>query len=101
MRYYNTEPTLHNKEWFIFMDDDIYYRPFALKAMLHALTAQFEGTSTKQPMALVASNRYRSFQFSKGGPKESTSGNTKPTPHNCKGSSAYDFAIAQPAMLNR
>jgi hypothetical protein len=48
-------------------------------------------------MALVASNRYRSFQFSKSGPKN----DTVKAQHKCKDSPAYDFAIAQPAMLNR
>jgi hypothetical protein len=93
MRFYETSPALSDTEWMIFMDDDIYYRPFALETVLSRL-AQEKGKSS---IAVVSANRYRSFQFSKNGPKNGTT----TLPHRCKDSPAYEFAIAQPALLNR
>jgi hypothetical protein len=98
MRYFNHNPVLQDKEWFIFMDDDIYYRPYALLSMLSTVSDNKQHTGSNKPAALVASNRYRSFQFSKSGPNKN---DTTKAPHKCKDSPAYDFAIAQPAMLNR
>jgi hypothetical protein len=97
MRYFNHDPVLQKKEWFIFMDDDIYYRPYALVSLLSSLSEDKQRAGSNAPIALVASNRYRSFQFSKSGPKNDTA----KASHRCKDSPAYEFAIAQPAILNR
>lgn len=112
MRIFNSHPTFQSKKWFIFMDDDIYYRPFSLAALLNEIATNAQN---ERAMALVASNRYRSFQFSKRGPAGQKITQSPPMSatdllprareapllHNCRDSPAYNFPIAQPAIINR
>eukprot|EP01032_Pedospumella_encystans_P017483 gene17483-19920_t len=97
MRFYNQDSSMKRAEWFMFMDDDIHVRPFALQAMLTGLSNPLFATNTStlsasndNGMALVGSNRYRSFDFSRKSP-----------PHSCRESIAYEFPFAQPAIINR
>ena len=97
MRFYNQDSSMKHAEWFMFMDDDIHVRPFALQAMLTGLSNPLFTTNTNTPsvsngngMALVGSNRYRSFDFSRKFP-----------PHSCRESIAYEFSFAQPAIISR
>lgn len=105
MRYFLHEPSMQKNEWFIFMDDDILFRPFSLLSMLTELTNGVGGStySTKETagtqgtkIALVAPTKHRGFEFSKRGIKE---GSTEV--HRCRNSSAYEFPLAQPAIINR
>jgi len=93
MRFYNQDSSMKQAEWFMFMDDDIHVRPFALQAMLTGLSNQPTNStsiSIQHGVALVGSNRYRSFDFSRKSP-----------PHSCRESIAYEFPFAQPAIINR
>lgn len=93
MRFYNQDLSMKQAEWFMFMDDDIHVRPFALQSMLTEIentTSSSQVISSEKGMALVGSNRYRSFDFSKKSP-----------PHSCRESIAYEFSFAQPAIINR
>jgi hypothetical protein len=92
MRYFNQEPSMSRHEWFIFIDDDIHFRPHSLRAMLSGFhpVETMPVNITERGVALVGTRTYRGFRFSKREP-----------PHNCSGSAAYDFPIAQPAIINR
>lgn len=93
MRFFNQDASMQKAEWFIFMDDDIHFRPHALQTMLTGLS---DGTNTNithtdQGLALVGTNNYRTFEFSKKDP-----------PHSClKNITAFSFPFAQPAIINR
>ena len=95
MRYFYTDPSFKSKEWFIFMDDDIYFRPYALQSMLSTLSSN-KAIKVDGPLAVVSASKYRAFQFSKRGPSNSTD-----EEHSCRNSNVYDFPLAQPAIMNR
>jgi hypothetical protein len=117
MRYFNYNPSLASVEWFAFMDDDIHFRPYSMLGLLDSLTNPARGQqATGKPAstltALVSSNAYRSFEFSrKAGARtpinlQNTHGkgfshNHTTSLHNCRNSSVYNFPIAQPAIINR
>lgn len=100
MRYFLHEPTLRNTEWFIFMDDDIHFRPFSLLAMLSELTTATSAgaleSTDKVRLALVGPVKYRGFEFSKRVNHDNST-----EVHRCRNSTAFEFPFAQPAIINR
>jgi hypothetical protein len=81
-------------EWFAFMDDDLYIRPYSLNALLHQLSnnntllSQSYNLSTADPIALVSTDKYRGFAFRRW----------NKAVHQC---AKHSFPIAMPAILNR
>jgi hypothetical protein len=63
MRYFYTSPSLAHTSWFIFIDDDIYFRPYALREFLFPTYDRAKITNDSvNPAAIVAANTYRSFR---------------------------------------
>lgn len=103
MRYFLHEPSMQHNEWFIFIDDDILFRPYSLLSMLNELTKtggppvlKVTAATDGNRIALVGPTKYRGFDFSK-----KTQRDDSPELHRCKNSTAYEFAFAQPAIINR
>jgi len=103
-----------NTEWFVFMDDDLYIRPFSLQTLLNSLSlwgAQFlkrrapaiktrlsdvhptrrEPIRSSEPMAMIQSELARGFEFSKKWNR---------TTYNCKVGGVHDLYLSMPAILN-
>ena len=118
MRYFNSHLKTH--EWFIFVDDDIFIRPFALLSMLESIHSVGFGTNISdqyfggyeskanltlrkmgmEPLALVSSSRYRGFRGSKW--KDLVPVRTDGSRNvSCELHGIHDFAYAQPAFINR
>ena len=95
MRYYMTEPSLAKVDWFLFLDDDTYIRPYSLVALLNRLeSANGDGIhkiQSDQPIALVSPANLRNFDFSKGWKGM----------YDCDIKGVHEFLVAQPALLNR
>jgi hypothetical protein len=79
-------------KWFAFMDDDLYYRPYSLLAMLHELDSLH--AYSRAPAVLLAALTKRGFRDFKN--KLSRDG-----AHNCTDLKVFSFAFAQPAFINR
>jgi hypothetical protein len=92
MRFFISQSMFAHVNWFAFMDDDLYYRPFSLLAMLHEMDSMH--AYSLAPAALLATGTRRGFRDFKN--KLSKNG-----AHNCTNASVYSFAFAQPAFLNR
>lgn len=90
MRYFLTHPRFLEVKWFIFMDDDLHYRPYSLLTFLHQLQHQTNDSA----VALVAGMGLQGFRQFKS--KLSSSGQ-----HQCNDRTVHRFAYAQPAILNR
>jgi hypothetical protein len=84
-------PKLSDTDWFVFMDDDIYLRPFAFLSFL----ASLHHDKKSLPVAVVGANAYRGFRFSKSW-KQVGMENI-----DCLVNDVHDFAVAQPLILNR
>jgi hypothetical protein len=86
LRYFIRSPTSHYEqvEWFIFIDDDLYFRPYSLIGMLHSL-------QSNQPMQIVSSTAINSMAFAHRWDKRKI---------NCN-SPEISFAWAQPSIYNR
>ncbi len=107
MRYFNTAQQLRDVEWFVFIDDDIYLRPYALASMLGEISPTANANNNNSdnkvhaelrhnvnidgPVALVAPVIPRNFEFSKAWRNIA----------NCTVPKVHDFFMAQPAILNR
>jgi len=126
MRYFVSQLS-HHFDWFIFLDDDVFIRPFSFFYLLQSILPQNEYTPLfdrlnelinqplslsrsiknntllqlgQKPLALLSSSRYRGFESStawKGTDPNSYEVNTS----NCSVSGVHDFAFAQPVILNR
>lgn len=99
MRYYLDSPQLTQHEWFAFMDDDLYFRPYSLVAMLAGVKQARSRRREGDIYALISSQAYRSFQFSsrwRVRAKAEAAGG-----YNCKVPSAHNFPVAMPAFMNR
>lgn len=95
MRYFLYEPTLSDIQWFLFLDDDTYIRPFSLLALLdsieHATGDTVHKVQSNRPIAMVAPGRLRNFEFSKGWKGM----------YGCDIKGVHEFLCAQPALMNR
>jgi len=104
-----------NTEWFIFMDDDLYVRPFSLQTLLNTLSlrnrqfvhrhppdaplpplsevhpVEHKAVHSSQPIAMIQSEMARGFEFSK---------NWNRTAYNCKVAGVHDIYLSMPAVLN-
>ena len=86
MRYYlQTVELLSNTQWFIFIDDDMYFRPYALIGMLHNL-------SSNDPIQIASANSANSLSFAHRWNK---------TKYQCYPSKHISFAWAQPSILSK
>jgi len=103
MRFYLYSAECAHLEWFTFLDDDVYIRPFAFTSMLQgfklntlngsiASTSLRDDASLRMVFALVSTRAYRSFQFSKAWIK---------TGSHCNDSRLHNFPVAMPAVLTR
>ena len=90
LRSFMYNPKLANTDWFIFMDDDIYLRPFAFLSFL----ATLHYDKKLQPVAVVGGSSYRGFRFSKAWKQVGMN-------VDCLAKDVHDFAVAQPLILNR
>ena len=86
--FYNVLSRSHDFKWFIFQDDDLYMRPYALLNLLSSDNA------SKEAIAIVAAKFYRGFRFSQYS-KRSAGFN-----YNCTIEDIHDFPVAQPLFLN-
>jgi len=98
MRFYlNSDDMKNSHDWFAFIDDDVYLRPYALSSMLQAFLAR-AATTTKVKgfddleVVLVSTRAYRSFQFSKAWVKAGQV---------CNISHLHNFPVAMPAIISR
>lgn len=95
MRYFMNEPTLREVQWFLFLDDDTYIRPYSLLSMLESIESangeQPHKIQSDKPIALVAPSNTRNFDFSKGWKGM----------YDCDVKGVHEFLVAQPALLNR
>jgi hypothetical protein len=62
MRWFYNSPAMAAVEWFIFIDDDIYFRPYALRELLFPTSARLDVEMYQHPMALVSAEQYRGFR---------------------------------------
>lgn len=92
MRYYLTEPAFRDFDWFVFMDDDLYFRPYALLSFLDRV--QRNTSLSSQPLAMIAGSGLQGFRQLKN--KALASGH-----HDCTHQVVYRFGYAQPAFFNR
>lgn len=107
LRYFSNEPTVQSVEWFLFLDDDTYIRPYALLSMLESLSNNNNNNNNNlnsdssnnnnqiilgsEPLAMVAPANFRSFDYSRVWKGIA----------NCAVSGVHEFLMAQPALLNR
>lgn len=88
IRYFRNVLSFHFElDWFLFLDDDVYLRPFSLISLLKQMDI-----SHPNPAALISAEFYRGFDFS-------TRWNRKT--HKCASASTSSISLAQPAFLNR
>lgn len=86
MRYYlNSLELLNQTNWFMFIDDDVYFRPYALIGMLANL-------SFKDSIQIVSSRYPNSLSFAHRWNK---------TKYQCYPSEYIRFTWAQPSILSR
>lgn len=95
MRYFLNSYQYKIINWFAFIDDDIYFRPFGVLRMLKDI--ENNRTMMNKPLALVPAKKYYSFTFSQA--KIDVNGTLRR--HNCSGEEAYSYAFAQPVIMNR
>jgi hypothetical protein len=97
LRFYLNHLNGHFKssKWMIFMDDDVYYRPFSLQSFLSSITTkQIWDKTENEAIALISSDMKHEFtRF-----KDSRYSNATLICKKLFQSSVY---LAQPAMLNR
>lgn len=90
MRYYYTEQSIFAQtEWFLFMDDDVYLRPFGLQYFLYLLQQSY---SMQRPMAMVsAANTFtvKSVKYDES------------IIQKCNNFFETSLFLAQPALINR
>jgi len=101
MRFYLYSGELESgHDWFAFIDDDVYLRPYALSSMLQSFLVRAP-TATKYKggvqsldgeVVLVSTRAYRSFQFSKAWAKAGQVCNT---------SHLHSFPVAMPAIISK
>jgi hypothetical protein len=90
--FWNHEEKFRSIEYFIFMDDDIYYRPISLLTMLDNLHK--DPKYNQSPMTIISSNVPRA--------KHLKSKKThQPLPKECMKVLDKTFFFAQPAIMNR
>ena len=82
MRYWLTAKRFARTKWYIFMDDDVFFRPEALLAFL-------DGFDEEKPIAFVGAHGPRGLSL------------TKDRWRACGDLCAYRFPWAQPAILSR
>ena len=99
MRFYlNSDDMKNSHDWFAFIDDDVYLRPYALSSMLQAFLARAAAAPAKikgfddPEVVLVSTRAYRSFQFSKAWAKAGQV---------CNISHLHNFPVAMPAIISR
>lgn len=112
------EGKFRHVEWFLFVDDDLYVRPFSLLSILHSLPKKHSGESAvarmkgrpgyiessssdrqrqcdnvalDYPLAILAPLFQRSFRFSQRWDRKV---------HKCE-EAAHNLHIAMPALINR
>jgi hypothetical protein len=99
-----------NVEWFLFMDDDVYLRPFALISLLRTLTSNRNHTSDllnkehkqqaidiasrNQPIAMVSAQFFH-------GPMIRPKQGSATAKDKCRSLLSVDYCFAQPALLNK
>ncbi len=112
--YYHQEDLFAKTEWFIFIDDDLYMRPYSLQTLLNALSLQSahharvgvkmpvpnedsvhpirrSPISSTLPLAIISSEVPRGFEFSKKWDRKR---------FNCKIAGIHDLYLSMPVMLN-
>lgn len=92
MRFFLTHQETSKAEWFIFMDDDIYYRPYSLVSMLYAL--QQNQSLSSLPFGVIAANLPRSPANIR--PKKLANLSLS-----CSNILMHTIYLTQPAFLNR
>jgi hypothetical protein len=96
----------HNVKWFLFLDDDIYLRPFGLMSMLHFLELHSHSIMNVVTNSFVRIGRTsRPIAFvSAGGSHGSllrAKNRTEAIVSNCQLTFSDGYSFAQPAILNR
>jgi hypothetical protein len=97
LRFYLNHLNGHfaSSKWMIFMDDDIYYRPFSLQSFLSSITTkQLWEKKENEAMALISSDMKHEYSRF----KDSRYTNATLV---CKKLFQSSLYLAQPAMLNR
>ena len=92
MRFYLNLPPHKLHDWFAFIDDDVYMRPFALSSMLHHFSLNQRKSFPQKEFVLISTRAYRSFQFSKAWTKVGQA---------CNDSRLHNFPVAMPAIISR
>lgn len=95
---YARDSMFKNSQWLLFLDDDVYLRPFAVKKVLELIS--LPTLPNHQPVVLVSDSLNTGFRFSQA-PALKNNGNAccnRRTP--CK-TPIFEFGFAQPAFINR
>lgn len=109
-------------EWFMFIDDDIYMRPYAVLSFINTFEKQHKkqlkdsgGTTSSTPLVVVATSKLKGFEFSKvwkhdgngrlrsqeQESRQKFSNVTDALPINCSVPGVHRFSRAQPVLINR
>ena len=91
MRYYLTASHLKHTQWFLFMDDDVYIRPYSLLSFLNALNVKYENILSTA-FAIVSAIENPSFEFSK---------RWQQLYPDCHFNGSDGFPLAQPIIMTR
>eukprot|EP01038_Epipyxis_sp_PR26KG_P008126 gene8126-11004_t len=97
MRYFLAQIKPESFQWFLFLDDDVYIRPYSLLSFLENIyyyndSSNVNTINNNLPIAFVSTSTNRGFSFSK-----------KPLEFNvdCSVGNVHEFSLAQPALLNK
>ena len=102
MRFFiaNVNLMFRHSQWFIFSDDDVYIRPFAVQKLLEYVN--IISLPSNEPIALVQGTTNRGFHFSHIAALKSNDNACCSNPNLlCRLKSTFAFGFAQPAFLNR
>ncbi len=91
MRYYMTANHLKHTQWFLFMDDDVYIRPYSLTSFLNSLSAKYDNILSTS-FAMVSAKENPSFEFSK---------RWQQLYPDCFFNGSDGFPLAQPIIMTR
>ena len=101
MRFFllNANMMFQYSQWFIFSDDDVYIRPFAVQKLLEYVNVN---SPLNEPIALVSVTTNEGFRFSHIAALKSNN-NACCSDSNlfCRLKTTFEFGFAQPAFLNR
>lgn len=95
MRYFLRNSAFSHIDWFVFMDDDIYARPYAFASFLEAL--HLNSTFRDNPIGIVSALRANGARTM----KIRINNTYAPLPPSCKALWRNTFYYAQPIILNR